>query len=448
MYGDNDYGGDASWMTDTPSTPVAAASPPPTKLKEAQPTNQPSWMTEDPGASSGVFGKGGFDEEDDEMPEPTPPSSWGDVANTRYQGSDNPDWMTTGASRNNNRNNPPDNINISHEFGDGHYRGEPDIQFEGDDSSRTTALLDSSNNKANKKPRRDRRGDGGRQDFNDTPLCGECCQSNWSLCTVVVLLLCGTASLGLFVLSLLQEFNMHPNVVGSSTGHNNKTLRVAAGAAGVAGAAGAPACPEHTCIAPFSKEYDHCAYQYQYVASNGQKVCGAPTCRLSNGNAPPGWSFPLAFTCPRFPSDGALFSCGWPYVAMLWRVLSSCGGAVAVVIYLFIIKRCQTCVGLSLWLINVLAFGHAVVSFICMVQDSMAVGQAQAFCDAGLKVALGKGGKKESVCPGGEQPSCVMFEYTLVCFWDAGLGLLWLAGAGAMCKGREKRSNRRREGGR
>ena len=128
---------------------------------------------------------------------------------------------------------------------------------------------------------------------------------------------------------------------------------------------------------------------------------------------------------------------------MLVRALSSCGGFVAALLYLCALSRCQTCVGCTLWLINVMAFLHAGVALYCMVTDSAAVAQVQSFCTAGIQISDG-GKAKVGVCKGrggSEKPTCVLFQYVLVCLWDAGLGLLWLFAGYAMCKSRSVRNS-------
>ena len=471
MYADNDYGdSDISWMTDdpTPQTPAPKVQQvqdtPPVCNKKVEDTT-PSWMYVDDlptttatQVPNNVFSSShklddGEDEGEDEKPQNSG-GGWSDVANSRYQGGDNPDWMNRS---NNNRSINNNNRSIDHEFGDGTYRGEQEVTFDGaesleDSGGRTDPLL--GNGRGSKKGKKRRRSEEKTDGSGKDPKCGECCKSNWSFCTVILLLLCALASLGLFILSLMQEFGTTPNVAGKISPHHNETNVVPVSLRSFSStrtSSAGTACPENKCIPAGSNQYDDCAFQYQYVTSNGKKVCGSKSCRLSDGSAPLGWSFPLAFTCEdEFPSNG-MFTCGWDYMIMLWRVLSSCGGFLAAIVYLLLIKRCKSCVGCALWLINVLTIGHAAVSFICMVQDSIAVGKAQSFCESGLKVMNGVGKETVNVCSlrfktntkGNKiEPTCVMFQYVLVCLWDAGLGLLWSFATYAMCKSRSVRYQR------
>ena len=493
MYGDTTYGnGDTSWMTEDPPTPAAST---PKKAPSPAVSNEPSWMRGDPAPdqNSGAFGANTFDDETNEVDgDDGGGGGWSDVSSSRYQGNDSPDWMkpasrrtTTNSSSSTTTTTNNNNNNNNNEFGAGDYRKE-EVRFDGaDDYHSHKQQQSSTSNNSNQSNqlgdallpggsssrRTKKRNVAANKNNDDREACGECCQSNWSVCAVVLLLLCGALSMGLFVMSLVQEFGVHPNVVGAPVhGKNNTSLSLAAAAAaataGVSTSLNSCSEKDGKCMGEGgggTGAYKECAFQYQYIDTSGKRLCGSESCRTLSGSAPPGWYFPLAFKCPDFPM-GTSFECGaWPWLAMLWRVLSTCGGFIAACMYLYIIRRCKSCVSCSLWLTNVLMFGHAVVAFICMVQDSIAVSSAQKFCNDGLLVPGGSGGgggsetlsitlsaapKMESVCAmkastskGGE-PTCMMSQYVFVCLCDAGLGVLWLISGYAMCKLRSARRNK------
>ena len=460
MYGD-DGDNDTSWMNES-------ATPPAQKPK---PKQQNSWANDPKPQINGqndTFGTSNTFQEEDNNPEFTEENNntngggWSDVASSRYQGSNEPDWMQSSSKRNANANKKAakSTNSVPHEFGSNNFRQE-EVRFAGDDGkgkqkqarfdgdddainnggNLETSLLSNKKKKAsNKRGAIQGRRRGEDEDGGD--VCGQCCQSSWSVCTVLILILCGIGSLLLFIISLMQEFNMQPNIIGGFIPGKNHSVSTFLRSDSSFDATVDP-CLTSTCLKSDS-QYKKCAFQYQYISSNGVKKCGSSNCRASNGFAPNGWSFPVAFSCPDFP-NGQSFSCGWEYMTMLWRVLSTCGGCVAVMLYLWVIKRCRSCVGCSLWLINILMFGHGVLSLICMIQDSIAVAAAQAFCTAGLKIPNG-GASPVNVCDlrapsaKGGSPSCIMFQYIFVCLVDAGLGLLWFFAGYSMCKSRAARN--------
>ena len=395
------------------------------------------------GAGENPFGKD-FDPFPDlvDRPGPAPnptPDDWSGAAETsRYSTNDNePDWMRGGGGGA--AHHPPPRLERqpSPEFGASTYR-EPTVQFDGDDGHTNTSSKDALNQSLllnrgagqhdnpssrhhHRRRRRRRR---------------RCCCGGGNTCaTQILLVVTFTLSVGLFALSLMHAFRGNTNMArrtepASLAFRTNASALPTAAAAADAVAASA-SCSTKTCLSPAALQKSKtCAFQFQYVdPSTKKEVCGAPTCWTSANGIPPPWKYPLSFSCPG-ASPGVSFFCPWDHHLTTWRAMISGAGAAASLLYLYALRSCESCVGCALGMINLLCFGHALLSFICMVQDSDAVRQANAFC-AGSSIKCGASSAKVR-----QAPDCLMLTFTVVCLLDAALGLGWCAVGYSLCKSR------------
>ena len=194
--------------------------------------------------------------------------------------------------------------------------------------------------------------------------------------------------------------------------------------------AGAEApCPTKTCLSPKALgESKTCAYQFQYVdTSTKKRVCGAPTCRTSSGAVPSPWTYPLSFSCP---GAASAFFCSWDHRLTTWRAMNSGAGALMSLLYVYVLRSCQRCVGCAVAGIGLMCFGHALFSFACMVQDSDAVRRASALCAEKTIKCPVTGGEEE------EGPDCLMSEFVVVCVLDALVGVVWCVAGYTLCRRR------------
>ncbi len=366
------------------------------------------------------------------------PNDWSNAASSsRYNDNNNdPDWMRVGGGQSRQQ---PESQSATPEFGTAGYR-KPDIQFDGEDV-RTRATNEGGSVNNLNQSLLDPRGGRRRQHNHEQQQGGRrrCCGGEGGCCggskgTTQILLLVTLLSASLFVISLMHAFRGDTNMARGAQLSFSTSFRANASvpfaAAAATAASGAP-CPT-TCLTPAALQKSKtCAYQFQYTDPGTKKrVCGAPTCWTSGNGIPSPWKYPLSFSCAG-ASSGAAFFCPWDHHLTTWRAMSSGGGSAASLAYIYALRSCRTCVGCTVGLISLLCLGHALLSFICMVQDSDAVRQAATFC-AGATIKCEDGGE------GRQRPTCLMLPFTVVCLLDAALGLGWCAVGYAVCKSRAK----------
>ena len=434
MY-DNEYGsGDTSWMLDNNNdaveTPEASSkvprasdsAPRATKSLTGLSSSQDNPFGNDVDPFSGPESEQGTLDSEEAGAQAT--SSWGDAAGSFSYGANdhNPDWM------NKSRRQQPKKVQRpTLEFGSDDFI-ESDIQFDGEPNSAhakpddlSSALL-SRHDGAHASSHPDSTP---RKSFKD--YAGNCTSSQTLL--QVLLFFTFTLSLGTLVISLVHAFSSVTNLAkrnGAAPKHfrNSSLISTASGPESP--------CP-NTCLTPEAlRQSKTCGYQFQYVDPQTKKrVCGSLDCwSAGTGGVPSPFKYPLSFSCPDV-SSGSAFFCPWDHHLTTWRTASSAGGSLAALFYLYLLRSCSSCVGCTLWLVNLFCFAHAILSFVCMVQDSDAVRQASTFCgDGAVKCYTGR---KE------QEPQCKMVQFIVVCLLDAGLGIMWCISGYVMCKSRSAR---------
>ena len=192
-----------------------------------------------------------------------------------------------------------------------------------------------------------------------------CCQGrSMRLYALRFFLILATLSSGvLFSFSLVQQLNVTLNI---GSGCEGKCLDLSTQA--------------------LKKKYK-CTFQYEEVPHKGgqPRSCGSTKYAPIDDASVYKWSQPVRFRCSDFP-EGQYVATPWPKLNAQWRAGGGLAGLILGVCYFFIIKRCDCCVSFMLTVINIVMVVQGFWSFVCCIMDAVAIGQANADCDAGFKV--------------------------------------------------------------